>query len=102
MAGNYGLGRKLSCTVLNRIPAFSNQERGLRVPRSTFEPKQQVTVGWKKNCMMGFMDCTPGQTLCKDYQIEASEGSMEGKYDDNNNNDKNLGVSSTHIYIIIS
>jgi hypothetical protein len=47
--------------------------------------------------MMGFMDCTPGQTLCKDYQIEASEGSMEGKYVDNNNNDKNLRVSSTRL-----
>jgi hypothetical protein len=48
MTENYGLGRKLSCAVLNMIPAFLREERGLRVPRSRFGPKQQVTVGWKK------------------------------------------------------
>ena len=85
MTGNYGLGRKLSCSVLNMIPAFSREESGLRVPRSTFGPKQEVTAGWIKH-MVGFMNCTSGHILFKEYQIEVSEGSMGGKYDDDNNN----------------
>jgi hypothetical protein len=28
------------------------------------------------------MNCTSGQILFKEYQTEASKGSMEGKYDD--------------------
>jgi hypothetical protein len=66
--------------------------RGVRLNRSS---KSQWAG--KKNCMMGFMNCTPGQILFMDYQIEASEGSMEGKYGDDNSNDKTLRVSSTHL-----
>jgi hypothetical protein len=43
--------------------------------------------------MMGFMNCTQGQILFKHYQIEASKGSMGGKYDDDNN----LRVSNTYL-----
>jgi len=37
------------------------------------------------------MNCTSGQILFKEYHIEASKGSMEGKYgdDDDNNNNNN-------------
>jgi hypothetical protein len=87
------------------IPAYSREERGLRVPGSTFGLKQEVTAGLKKH-MVGFMNCTSGKILFKEYQIEVSKGSMEGKHDDdddddddddNNNNNNNLGVSNIYL-----
>lgn len=51
-------------------------------------------MGWGGD-IVGVMNCTSGQTLFKEYQIEASRGSMEGKYGGDDNN--NLGVSSTYL-----
>jgi hypothetical protein len=70
------------------IPAFYREERGLRAPRRTFGPKQEVTAAWKKH-VVGFMSCTSGPILFEEYQIEVSEGSMGGKYNDNDDDDNN-------------
>ena len=43
---------------------------------------------------MSFMNCTSGQIVLKEYQIDASKGSMEGKYDDDDNNKWATGTLS--------